>query len=343
MKKWLPRGLFIFLLAALLSWALRYAPLTDILASLQRLTLTQIAWLLALNSGIFLLITARWWFILRAESQRVPFLPLIGYRLAAFGMSYFTPGPQVGGEPLQILYLQKHCRLTFARATSAVIMDKLLEFLANFLFLAVGFLAVMQSGMLSEYAPPTWLTLPLVLLLLWPPAHILLMYSGKHPISALLSPLTRRRTLAAQRMNNQSHRSLWMNLLNFARLIAVSEHLAGVFCRRHLGHLFSSLTVSLLVWVGMVYEYLYLLACLRASLNFEQALASLTLVRLSFLLPMPAGLGTLEASQVFAVSAFGLPAALGISLSLIMRARDLLLGGLGLLLAAINTNIPKIS
>lgn len=116
MKKWLPRALFILLLAALLSWALRNAPLPEILASLRRLTLAQIAWLLALNSGIFLLITARWWLILRAESQRVPFLPLIGYRLAAFGMSYFTPGPQVGGEPLQILYLQKRCGLTFARA-----------------------------------------------------------------------------------------------------------------------------------------------------------------------------------------------------------------------------------
>jgi len=335
MKKWLPRGLVILLLTALLYWALRNAPLIDILASLRQLTLAQIAWLLALNIVIFLLITARWWLILRADSLRVPFLPLVGYRLAAFGLSYFTPGPQVGGEPLQVIYLQKRYGLTFARATSAVIMDKLLEFLANFLFLAAGFLAVVHSGMLSEYAPSAWLTLPLILLLLWPLAHILLMYFGKHPLSTLLSPFTRLRTLAARQAVGNHPRNLWMNLLNFARLIAVSEHLAGLFCRRHLGYLFFALAVSLLVWVGMAYEYLYMLACLRADLNFEQALASLTVVRLSFLMPMPAGLGTLEASQVFAVSAFGLPAALGISLSLIMRARDLLLGGLGLLIAAL--------
>jgi hypothetical protein len=85
----------------------------------------------------------------------------------------------------------------------------------------------------------------------------------------------------------------------------------------------------------MVYEYTYMLSCLRADLDFQQALASLTVVRLSFLMPLPAGLGTLEASQVLAVSAFGQPAALGISLSLLMRARDLLLGGLGLLLAGL--------
>ncbi len=74
-------------------------------------TLARLLWLAALNAVIFLLITARWWLILRAESPRVPFLPLVAYRLAAFGPEVtFTPGPQ-GGEPLQVLYLQRNSRL----------------------------------------------------------------------------------------------------------------------------------------------------------------------------------------------------------------------------------------
>ncbi len=339
MKRWLARLLIVTILVGLLYWALRNAPLADILSLLRQLTAFQLAWLLALNSGIFALITARWWLILRAESSRVPFLPLVGYRLAAFGLSYFTPGPQVGGEPLQIIYLQRNYGLTFARATAAVIMDKLLEFLANFLFLAVGFFAVVRSGMLAQYAPPAWLALPLALLLLWPLAHILLMYFGKHPLSALFLPFLRLRHPASKRLEekvSKNPRTLWMNFLNFLRLVSISEHLAGLFCRRHLGYLLLALAASLLVWVGMIYEYVYMLACLRADLDSSQALASLTVVRLSFLMPLPAGLGTLEASQVLAVSAFGLPAALGISLSLLMRARDLLIGGLGLLIAALN-------
>jgi len=339
MKKWLPRGLIGLILGGLLYWALRNAPLAEIAATLRQLTLAQIGWLVLLNSFIFILITARWWLVLRADARRVPFLPLIGYRLAAFGLSYFTPGPQVGGEPLQIIYLQKNYRLTFARATSAVIMDKLLEFLANFLFLAFGGFAVFQTGLLTTSAASINLALvPLLAFLLWPLAHILLMYFGKHPLSALLAPLLRRRTLAARQAAGnppKNLRLLWLNFLNFIRLVTISEHLAGLFCRRHLGALLLALAVSLLAWAGMVYEYFYMLASLRVDLAFGPALASLTLVRLSFLLPMPAGLGTLEASQVFAVTAFGLPAALGISLSLLMRARDLLLGGLGLLLAGL--------
>lgn len=324
MNRWLTRLLILLILGGLLYWALRNAPLAQILSLLRQLTASQLAWLLALNSIIFALITARWWLILRADSPRVPFLPLVGYRLAAFGLSYFTPGPQVGGEPLQVLYLQKNYGLTFARATSAVIMDKLLEFLANFLFLGLGALSVVQSGMLAvssaAFHPAL---LPLLALLLWPLVHIVLLYNRRHPLSMLARPL-------------YNHLPLRARLSQTLRLLIVSEHLAGLFCRRHLGYLFLSLAASLLVWVGMAYEYVYMLSCLRADLNFSQALASLTVVRLSFLMPMPAGLGTLEASQVLAVTAFGLPAALGISLSLLMRARDLLIGGLGLLIAAVN-------
>ena len=320
---WLGRSAWLILLGFLLYWALRNAPLAEIWASLQLLRAWQIIALLLLNTIIFALISARWWIIVRAETRSVPFLPMLGYRLAAFGMSYFTPGPQVGGEPLQILYLQKNYGLTSVRATAAVIMDKLLEFLTNFLFLALGLFAVAQSGMLTRFAPPAWIAVPLALLLLWPLAHIVLLYHRKHPLSILLRPIQRH--LGGKKSK----------ITQFLRLIIASEHLAALFCRRHIKSLLLALVVSLLSWAGMVLEYLWMLAFLSADLTFQQALAALTVVRLSFLTPLPAGLGALEASQVFAATAFGLPAALGISLSLLMRGRDILLGGLGLLIAAI--------
>lgn len=322
---WLGRLLWLVLLAALLVWALQNAPLSEIWDSLKLLRPWQLGALLILNTVIFTLISARWWLIVRAEARRVPFLPLVAYRLAAFGMSYFTPGPQVGGEPLQILYLKNAYGLTAVRATAAVIMDKLLEFLANFLFLALGLLAVARSGMLGGFAPPAWVTVPVGLLLLWPLAHIGLLYQRKHPLSALIKPLHR----------FLSGRKKFAALETFLRLVMVSEHLAALFCRRHIGYLLAALGVSLLSWVGMVLEYHWMLTFLSADLPLTETLAALTVVRLSFLAPLPAGLGALEASQVFAATAFGLPAALGISLALLMRGRDILLGGLGLFIAAL--------
>jgi hypothetical protein len=292
-------------------------PLGQIWVSLRQLRLWQITLLLSLNALVIALMTARWWIIVRAENRRIPFLPLTGYRLSAFGLSYFTPGPQVGGEPLQVIYLQKYHGLSYARATSAVIMDKLLEFLVNFLLLAVGAWAVFQVGLIPDTGSrPFGSLIGLGILLAWPLVHILLMYNGIMPLSALLR---------AQRFVPQKTKTL--------RLIFASERMAASFCQRHFPALLAAVGVSLLSVAGIVAEYVLLLEILGVQLSALQIFAALTAMQLAFLMPLPGGLGALEASQVFVLGVFGQPAAVAISLTLLMRARDILNGGLGLLLA----------
>jgi uncharacterized protein (TIRG00374 family) len=273
--------------------------------------------LLSVNAVVIMLMTARWWIIVRAESRRVPFLPLIGYRLSAFGVSYFTPGPQVGGEPLQVIYLRKFHRQSYARAMAAVMMDKLLEFLVNFLLLAVGAWAVFHAGLIPDNgAWPVGSLVGLGVLLAWPLVHILLMYNGILPISALLR---------ARKFLPLKAKSL--------RLVFAAERLAAAFCRRHLLYLLAAVGASLLAVAGIVAEYALMVDFLGMKLDAVQVFAALTALQLAFLMPLPGGFGALEASQVFALGAFGQPAALAVSLTLLMRARDVLNGGLGLLLA----------
>lgn len=72
---------------------------------------------------------------------------------------------------------------------------------------------------------------------------------------------------------------------------------------------------------------------LGMQISAIQVFAALTAMQVAFLMPLPGGLGALEASQVFALGAFGQTASAAISLTLLMRARDILNGGIGLLLA----------
>ncbi len=95
------------ILAALLYFALRNAPFIEIWNAVKQLKLWQIAILVIINITIYILITLRWWIIIRAERKTITFLPLVLVRVAVFGVSYFTLGPQIGGEALQILYLQR--------------------------------------------------------------------------------------------------------------------------------------------------------------------------------------------------------------------------------------------
>jgi uncharacterized protein (TIRG00374 family) len=303
--------------AMLLWWALRTVPFVEIWDSLRQLKLWQIVTLLVLNTFVLVAMTARWWVILRAEHSALPFLQLVRYRLAVFGLSYFTPGPQVGGEPLQVIYLQRNHDITFARATAAVIIDKLLEFLANFILLGVGLTAAVRVGLVTRGSTQAIGSLILLAaILLWPLIHLVLLYRGRYPVSAVIR--------AAMSLTKKQK---WM------RLIIVSERMAGAFIRRHPRSLLGALGFSLLAWAGMAAEYFMMAGFLQAQLTGEQTLAALTAALFAFLMPLPGGLGALEASQVFVMTAFGYPGAIGIGISLLMRARDILNGGLGLLLA----------
>jgi uncharacterized protein (TIRG00374 family) len=315
--KYVRTGLVFLVLLALFYFVLRNVPFIEIWNALTRLRLWQIGLLFVINAGVILAMTARWWVIVRAENPSIPFFPLIKYRLSVFGLSYFTPGPQVGGEPLQVFYLKENHGLSFARATSAVIMDKLLEFLANFILIGIGLTAAVRVGMVSPNGTQALGSLiPMVLILAWPVIHLILLSRGKYPISGLLRA-------ASSLLGDQ----------DWVRLIMISERMAASFTRRKFPALLGGLFFSLAAWAGMAVEYFLMADFLSASLSFEQILAALTAALLAFLLPLPGGLGALEASQVYALTMMGYAPSIGISLSLIMRARDILNGGIGLLLA----------
>ena len=153
-------------------------------------------------------------------------------------------------------------------------------------------------------------------LLLWPLVHIILLYNRRFPISAILrwQPFISQRT-------------------NFVRLVIVSERMAASFCRRHLRAMLGAIGVSVLSVAGIVAEYVLMVGFLGMHLSAIQVFAALTALQLAFLMPLPGGLGALEASQVFALGVFGQPASAAISLVLLQRGRDIVNGGLGLLLA----------
>ncbi len=293
---------------------------------LQRLQAWQLLALAALNGLLYILVTLRWWIIVRAEARNVPYLPLLAVRVSVFGVSYFTFGPQVGGEPLQVLALQRRYGISFSRATASVLIDKLLEFLVNFLLLALGLMAIFRAGFLPNqelglfHPENNWmLTLSLVFLpglIAWPILHIILLYRHIHPLTRLLNfiPFIPKHS-------------------RLVRFLRTSEWMAGTFCQRHPRALIGSLAASLLAGVGMLLDYALMISFLGIPLPFWQTVAGWTAGWLSFLVPLPGGLGALEASQVFALGVFGIPAATAISVTLLMRARDLLIGGFGLLMA----------
>lgn len=280
--------------------------------------LQPVAWLIlgGLNLAIIFLLAARWWLILRAQGQRINLFRLTGYRLAAFSIAYFTPGPQVGGEPLQVHLLRSRHGLPESNAIASVSLDRLFEIIANFSFLALGLYILLQSGLFGDLPSGQALVFTLVILLI-PVFYLVSLAIGKKPLAGIL---------------NHIRQPKWQAI---RQVVEEAESLVGSFCRQKPLPLLVILLLSLFTWIGMITEYSLLLNYLGLAVSPSQAIIALTAARIAFIVPTPGGLGAFEASQMLVAEALGFSPLSGLSVSLVIRARDLVVAAVGLWLSGI--------
>ena len=317
---WLVVGLLLWLTARQVDWD----GLRQVLAGL---SLAELALIVVVNSGVLLALSSRWWLVVRAQGGRVPYGWLSLYRLAGFAVSYFTPGPQFGGEPLLVQLLHRRHGLAGATAAASVALDKALELVVNFGFLLFGLVVVHRLGLLPGPLVTTLLVVAAGLLSL-PLAYLLAAARGGRPLGWLL------RWLPA-RVRGWPSWGRWQDWLADLEVSA-----ASVFAQKP-GWLVGALLASALTWALLIVEYWLMAQFLGLALGPLAAIAVLTAARVAILLPLPGGLGTLEASQVWALGALGYPAEAGLALALVIRGRDLLFGGVGLLAGGLLLERPK--
>ncbi len=305
------------LVAVLLWWVLRSVSLSDAWDILRLLSVPQILTLLALNVLIAFTFGWRWWLVLRAQGFSIPYPILASYRLVCFSISYFTPGPHFGGEPLQVYLARSRHGVPVSYAAASVALDKLLEVLVNFSFLLIGVVITLQAqiapGLIHGEAVAA-----VVCLLCVPLALLAALYAGHHPLSGLLERLPSR----------------FRPPERWRRIVFETEDQAIVACREHPGAILAALAGSVVIWVALLAEYWLSTRFLGLNLTFVQLVSVVTVARVALLLPSPGGLGTLEAGEVLMMGWLGLNPALGLSLSLLIRARDILFGIIGLLWGA---------
>jgi glycosyltransferase 2 family protein len=307
----------------LVGYTLYLAPLADIGKIMGNLRVWQILLLALVNLSILIAFGFRWWWLLRSLGFSIPYKDILRYRLAAFGISYFTPGPQFGGEPLQVYYLKKYHHLPTSEALTSLSLDKLLELLANFTFLAIGLVIIIARGQLL-FKDNTLLLMLVIILASVPGLYVLLLYRDKKGLTHLSHSLP-------SKMANHTKLQRALNTLRQA------EAQMAQYCQQQPSTLIGLMLVSGLVWVALVYEYWLALNFLGTNLDLTTALFFIVAARLAFLTPLPGGLGALEFSQTFTAQSLGLGAELGAGIGLLIRARDIFFGISGLVWGGILT------
>ena len=314
----------------LLYWAFKDIRFRELLTTLSRLTVIQIVVLLAVNLVFVSIITLRWAVILRGLGSPVGILKLFSYRLAGFSVSYLTPGPQFGGEPLQLYLANKRSNVGYDLGSASIVLDKTFELLGNFTFLGLATLAILPLGLLSSSSLRLAIPLP-SLLVAAPAAYLTAVFFGVRPLSLILS------SLPARLLSRP-----WFQSLH--SLIGNSESRIVTYCRRRGRTVLQVLVFFVLVWAVSLAEMWLILHFLGVSADLQQTLFVLAGVKFAFLLPFPGALGALELTQVTVFELLGYAGETALGLVLYMRARDLLFAAAGLILAlSASRQIKKIS
>ncbi len=312
-------SLFLWCLSAgLAGWVMRDISWSTLGMAFSRVSMPQaLAWG-GLNLLVMALSTLRWQVLLHALSGQVSFLALLAVRLAGQTISFITPGPQFGGEPLQVFWLAKGQDLALHKAIVSLGLDRICELWVNLAVLVMGVLIILSFGMPMDewFQRLIILSIPVILI----PGLV---------IRALRDPRS-----GLERLKRLSER--W---LRHPRLRA-SPHLWDTVesdlltLRTQHGRLVpASLLLSLLGWGMILAELALLLAVAGVPLTVSSFALVAVSIRLAMLMPLPGGIGTIEAAVLWSFHWLALPVESALILIALMRTRDLaiLLCGAGAL------------
>ena len=307
----------LLIAAAVLCWsASRDVSLSRALSPLLRQWHAgHLAVLFILNAAIIWAMSLRWQLILRRSGYHIGIQVLAAYCVGANAISYLTPGPQFGGEPFQVgMLIQRH-KTVAQDAAASVAVDRLIELCINCIILLVGLLFLLQARLLAATASTDTIA-GIMLLILLTGSILLALAIGKTPLSYWLEAI-------CKRFGNRS------GLAGASTWLQTAERRTGEMLRQPPRVLMLYVGASLVQWTFMIGEFWLIYFVCGLPLSPVQLIGVVLAARLAFLLPLPGALGALESSQVLMLSTFALDPSIGLSVCLIMRARDLLLVGVG--------------
>ena len=257
--------------------------------------------------GATILIDCAAWYCLVPGGERPGFAAMLPLRWIAEAINTTLPAAQIGGDLVRARLLQRRIAAP-ARGAASVAVDFALSLFAQILFTLLGLV------LLARLSAAAW----------WPA----LLCAALVPLFALLSweILVRRRLLAAA---ERAAFSLGQRRIALA-LQALGAALALVATSR--GALARSLALHLASFFGHAGELWLTLWLMGTPTGFAEAtlLESLSLAARSAAFLIPSGWGAQEASLVALAALTGLPAATGLALGLVKRAREFAVGLPGL-------------
>lgn len=305
----------------LLAPVIYFVEATTIFESLEKVAWWQFGTILTLKLVFMIFGAWKWKIILDFYRQKVPLGKLYLFKFAIFSVSYFTPIAAVGGQAVGVMLLKSEKVPTKIGVTTMLI-DSVLTLLVS---ITITFLVVVIFLLTKFFAAPILIfgSTALFLIIL---AVILLFFIFR------LKNAT----------SNEPKSNLWLKWkINVIKSLVL---FTDFFKKNKKGALYL-IGLNLLTHALILFEtflVLYFLGAVLGVLELALVEAGYTF---AFIIPISQALGTAEASGAYFLNLLGYGAALGVSLTLILRARHLLVGLIGIAVlifyGVIKLRLPK--
>ncbi len=251
--------------------------------------------------------TLRWDIILHHHHQgeKIPFFRLWLHRVSAYAVSYLTPAALTGGEPVRIYFLQQD-KVPLAEATSATVIDKILELSGLFVFIVAGGVFAILNGSFPDYGGTVIVgsAIGLFLLISW------FYYATIKDIGFLSTIL---KGLGLTKVNQ---------VKKFVKKVVKVENQMAHFYRGHWTQLALVIFITALTLAFMVFEHWLIAYYLGVFLDLKQSFVAGTIPGASYIIPIPGALGALEQTHAVVFSMLGV-AINAFAFVLIIRLKDL--------------------
>ncbi len=298
-------------LCALLLW---WFGVDGVVAALRQARPLGLAWYAILSALVLLLLAVRWRLVARALGGAPPLARLAAARLAGDAVGALLPLTRLGGDPLRAV-LVRGAAPSLAAAGAGVAIDRLLELIGN-MVAAIAYVTVFALTRADAATPaPRSLGIAMAVLLVVLAVQLLALARGHRPLAPLYGARVRR---LAPRLTP------W-----FDGLRRVEDHLQTFF-QAHRRAFVAGLACAVGTELLIIAQYHALLAAFGIALDLPVLLLVLLGGGLARAVPLPAGLGALEAAQVLVVGASTGRADLGFVVGVLVRLHETLLLLIGL-------------